>query len=91
MLPKEGEWTKVQLGKNTATVNDDHLTSFYVAVFPSETMKGDQWKPFGCYGQVVDVYVGRKRDYQRQFFAFVRFMGVGDEKSLEAKLQGIKC
>ncbi|CAH1422790.1 unnamed protein product [Lactuca virosa] len=47
--------------------------------------------PFTKFGQVVDVFIPRKKNRNGKQFAFIRFNTVKDESTLENALQGIKC
>lgn len=67
------------------------ITNLYVVGFPNGVRKSELWKLFARFGQVVDVYLGRKKDYRMKNFAFVRFRGVEDEKVMEERLQGTTC
>ncbi|KAL4584306.1 hypothetical protein LXL04_008902 [Taraxacum kok-saghyz] len=89
-MTDDGGWTKVWRRKQTRVFIGDEITTFFVAGFPGGTTKEALKIPFEKFGQVVDVYLGRRKDFHRKNFAFVRFKGVMDEKDMEETLQGIK-
>lgn len=62
------------------------ITNLYVIGFPDGVKQSELWKLFARFEQVVDVYLGRKKDYRMKNFAFVRFRGVEDEKVMEERL-----
>ncbi|KAI3501194.1 hypothetical protein L1887_29056 [Cichorium endivia] len=51
---------------------------------------GRSQKMFHEVGQVSDVYVARRRDYNGRFFGFVRFSGIKNGKKMEDSLKGIE-
>ncbi|KAI3500642.1 hypothetical protein L1887_36466 [Cichorium endivia] len=56
---------------------------------PPDVRKGDLWRLFGRFGEVVDVYIASKKDVNKKIFAFIRFKNVRSDHMLEANLQGI--
>ncbi|CAI9292798.1 unnamed protein product [Lactuca saligna] len=45
---------------------------------------------FQIHGDVKDIYMVTKKDSSRQNFAFVRFVGIADERRIEESLKGIR-
>ncbi|CAH1446424.1 unnamed protein product [Lactuca virosa] len=71
----------------TTNVRDD--TTFFVSDVPDNANKVDLWRRFTKYREISDVYLGTKKRWNGQNFAFVRFRGVCDIPGLEMKLNGI--
>ncbi|CAI9300227.1 unnamed protein product [Lactuca saligna] len=84
----DGTWTDVRRRKPPAI---QAITNFFVEGFPDGTSKGELRKTFARYGQVVDVYIGGRKDYRKKNYSFVRFHGVREVNNLEKNLQGIIC
>ncbi|CAH1421647.1 unnamed protein product [Lactuca virosa] len=68
-----------------------HVVSYYVSNLPEGVRKFKIRKVFEVFGKVVDIYIGGKRDRFGSIFAFVRFEGVRDPKSLEKSMARIRC
>ncbi|KAI3709356.1 hypothetical protein L2E82_39116 [Cichorium intybus] len=78
---KEGKWTEVRRrGK------PEEITTFFVSKIPPGIGRDAILKEFSRYGKVTNVYVASKKDSQGHF-AFVRFKGVNNEKSMEERLR----
>lgn len=79
-------WTKIQHDKSDMS----DTSTFYVAGFQDGTSKVDLRNVYDRFGQVSDIYIGGKKNKRKQNFAFIRFKGVKDTRTLEANIQGIK-
>ncbi|CAH1450256.1 unnamed protein product [Lactuca virosa] len=86
-----GGWTEVRRKKNAKSHCEGAITNFYVTGYPDGIRKEEIRKLFSEYGKIVDVYLGGKKDYNRNNFAFVRFVDVVNVRAMEERLQGIKC
>ncbi|CAI9283159.1 unnamed protein product [Lactuca saligna] len=84
----DGTWTDVRRRKPPAI---QAITNFFVAGFPDGTSKGELRQTFARYGQVVDVYIGGRKDYRKKNYSFVRFHEGRELNNLEKNLQGIIC
>ncbi|KAL4560418.1 hypothetical protein LXL04_032569 [Taraxacum kok-saghyz] len=85
-------WTVVQRRKKSqATARLPNATSFYVAGMSDCTKNSDLFKCFTSFGEVVDVFMGRRKDATGKNFSFVKFEGVRDVGELEKALQGVLC
>lgn len=76
-------WTEIQNGMSD-------MFTFYVAGFQDGTSKVDLRRVYDRFGQVLDIYISGKKNQRKHNFAFIRFKGVKDTRTLEAKMQGIK-
>lgn len=79
-------WTKIQHDKSDMS----DTSTFYVVGFQDGTSKVDLRSVYDRFGQVSDIYIGGKKNKRKQNFAFIRFKGVKDTRTLEANIQGIK-
>ncbi|CAH1451685.1 unnamed protein product [Lactuca virosa] len=92
-----GEWTEVRRRKGNDKVNRTFpllfldSTSFYVSNLQKMLDEESCGKYMPKFGNVFDVYFGRRKDVQGNFYAFIRFKGVTDAMELEMELQGIMC
>ncbi|CAH1438278.1 unnamed protein product [Lactuca virosa] len=84
----EGTWTDVRRRKPPTI---QAITNFFVAGFPDSTSKGELRQTFTRFVQVVDVYIGRRKDYRKKNYSFVRFHGVREVNNLEKNLRGLIC
>ncbi|CAH1448108.1 unnamed protein product [Lactuca virosa] len=86
-----GGWSEVRRRKLVRNYHQSNIiTNIYVSGFPGDTRKDELRRTFTRFGNVVDVYMGRKKDSHQRNFAFFRFNGIKDDKMLENELQGIK-
>ncbi|KAJ0571130.1 putative RNA recognition motif domain, nucleotide-binding alpha-beta plait domain superfamily [Helianthus annuus] len=69
---------------------DIELTKFFVSNLPEQCSSLELGDFFGTFGDVVGVYVARKRDKNGNRFGFVTFKGVRDKKEMEGRLKGAK-
>ncbi|KAI3766617.1 hypothetical protein L2E82_16682 [Cichorium intybus] len=83
--PNSEEWTEVRRRRLKPVI-----TTYFASGIPDRITTGDVAKVFAPFGKLSDVYVARKRDTGGKLFAFIKFEGVGDEKELERRLQGVK-
>ncbi|KAL4574610.1 hypothetical protein LXL04_021444 [Taraxacum kok-saghyz] len=65
--------------------------SFFVTGLADSSKKRDLFKCFEAFGEVVDVFMGTRRDKAGRNFAFVKFVNVGSARQLEGELQGMSC
>ncbi|KAM0071801.1 putative RNA recognition motif domain, nucleotide-binding alpha-beta plait domain superfamily [Helianthus debilis subsp. tardiflorus] len=65
-------------------------TKFFVTNLPERCSSAKVGDVFSAFGEVIGVYVARKRDKKGNKFCFVSFKGVREPKELENKLKGIK-
>lgn len=49
------------------------ISSFFVSGFADDTRREEIWDSFGQYGELIDVYVGSRKDVKGKNFAFVIF------------------
>ncbi|CAH1412999.1 unnamed protein product [Lactuca virosa] len=77
---KEGEWTDVRRWKLPA---NQMITAFYATNIPDGANCNKLREVFMEYGEVVDIYIARKKDASGSNFAFIRFKVIGDIKALE--------
>ncbi|CAH1448030.1 unnamed protein product [Lactuca virosa] len=68
-----------------------HVTSYYVSNLPFGIKKFKITKEFEIFGKVVDIYIGGKKDKTGSIFAFVRFEGVRDAKTLKKEMSRVRC
>lgn len=66
------------------------MFTFYAAGFQDGTSKVDLRRLYDIFGHISDIYIGGKKNKRKQDFAFIRFMGVKDTRTLEADMQGVK-
>ncbi|KAL4565512.1 hypothetical protein LXL04_029610 [Taraxacum kok-saghyz] len=86
------KWKVVQRRKkNQVSARLPHATPFYVAGMSDSTSKSYLIKCFRDFGEVVDVFMGRRKDVTWKNFAFVKFEGVRNVGDMEKALQGIVC
>ncbi|MFS7908364.1 putative RNA recognition motif domain, nucleotide-binding alpha-beta plait domain superfamily [Helianthus anomalus] len=73
-------------------MGDPHLgvTKFFVSNLPDSSSSKDIGEVFSDFGEVVGVYVARKRDKKGNRFGFVSFRGVRDPSELEGSMKGIR-
>ncbi|KAL4570196.1 hypothetical protein LXL04_025847 [Taraxacum kok-saghyz] len=91
MLGGQENWTKVRYRKkNTSQASRDSL-SFYIAGLNDGEKIKDVRNCFMRFGEVIDVYMGKKKDSRGKNFAFVKFRNVGDSGQLESEMQGVTC
>ncbi|XP_021985123.1 ribosome biogenesis protein 15-like [Helianthus annuus] len=57
-------------------------TSVFVSNLPENISEASLYRKFSSYGDLVSVYVAKKRDCQKNIFGFLRFVKVSDEDSL---------
>ncbi|KAL4581815.1 hypothetical protein LXL04_006346 [Taraxacum kok-saghyz] len=65
--------------------------SYYVSGMTTGVKKDDIRKCFERYGDLVDVFIGKKKDAAGKNFAFVKFHNVGDIWKLESDMQSVIC
>ncbi|KAL4564399.1 hypothetical protein LXL04_028463 [Taraxacum kok-saghyz] len=66
------------------------VTSFFFSNFPEDSSEADLWKIFREAGQVIDVFIAKKRNLAGKRFGFARFFKVGSPYSMEEKLNAIQ-
>ncbi|KAJ9565542.1 hypothetical protein OSB04_001508 [Centaurea solstitialis] len=66
-----------------------NATSFYFTNFPEHENESSLWKTFKVLGEVVDLYIARKRNGWGKRFGFVRFLKVRNLSELEKNINGI--
>ncbi|CAH1439556.1 unnamed protein product, partial [Lactuca virosa] len=66
---KEGEWTDVRRWKLPA---NQMITAFYATNIPDGANCNKLREVFMEYGEVVDIYIARKKDASGSNFAFIR-------------------
>ncbi|KAI3500567.1 hypothetical protein L1887_36391 [Cichorium endivia] len=64
---------------------------FYIAGLSEGTRKIDIRDCFRRFGEIVDIYMGTKKNSSGKNFAFVKFIKVKDIWSLEKEMQGVVC
>ncbi|KAL4560392.1 hypothetical protein LXL04_032542 [Taraxacum kok-saghyz] len=85
-------WTTVQRRNKRPPANAfSDATSFYVAGMSNGTMKNDIRRCFEGFGELVDVFMGKKKDTSENNFAFVKFINVQNTAELESSMQNITC
>ncbi|KAL4568072.1 hypothetical protein LXL04_023673 [Taraxacum kok-saghyz] len=85
-------WTEVRHRKrSTPGVRHPHANSYFVAGMADCTTKLEIQKCFNGYGDIADVYMGKKKDKSGNNFAFVKFNNVRDIWRLEEDMQNITC
>ena len=85
-----GEWKTVRRRKACpAGGGSGDATSFFVSGMSDCTSKMDLRKKFAGFGEIVDVYMGTRKNKEGKNFAFVKFIGVEDVHYLEGKMQGV--
>ncbi|KAL4587568.1 hypothetical protein LXL04_000440 [Taraxacum kok-saghyz] len=88
----QGKWTTVQRRRRSTTANNiQDATSYYVAGMSNGAMKSDIRRCFEGFGELVDVFMGKKKDTSGKNFAFVKFINVGDIWELERNMQNVSC
>ncbi|MCH79669.1 transcription factor PIF1-like [Trifolium medium] len=75
--------------KGTTTTNSDGTTTCYVNNLPEDIGEKEVERMFERWGNVVDVYIAKKRNKAGRVFGFVRYVAVKDERWLEEQLQDI--
>ncbi|CAI9300872.1 unnamed protein product [Lactuca saligna] len=76
-----GGWSEVRRRKQVRNYHQSNIiTNIYVSGFPGDTRKDELRRSFTRFGNVVDVYMGRKKDSHQRNFVFVRFKGIKDDK-----------
>ncbi|GJR98344.1 RNA-directed DNA polymerase, eukaryota [Tanacetum coccineum] len=83
---EEGEWHIVRSRNKDKHQSEKMKTSYFFTNFPESSTESSLWTLFAPYGNVVDVYVARKRDSHGNRFGFVRFTDVEDIQGMETKL-----
>ncbi|KAF5789212.1 putative RNA recognition motif domain, nucleotide-binding alpha-beta plait domain superfamily [Helianthus annuus] len=66
------------------------VTKFFVTNLPERSSSKEIGEVFSEFGEVVGVYVARKRDKKGNKFGFVSFNGVKDRKEMEANLKKVR-
>ncbi|KAK9051848.1 hypothetical protein SSX86_028476 [Deinandra increscens subsp. villosa] len=80
----EEPWTVVQGRKKASDV------SFFVTGFPDMVSTEDFWKAFHRVGKLWDVFISRKKRFNKENFGFLRFKEVHDLEALTRRLNEIK-
>jgi RNA recognition motif-containing protein len=92
----DAKWTYVsyrrkkghgQIGNKTDRYED--ITNCYFTNFLEDIQIEDIEKAFSRYGDLVDVFIPRKRNKYGKLFGFARFIGVTDKGWLEDHLRNI--
>ncbi|KAL4580367.1 hypothetical protein LXL04_016558 [Taraxacum kok-saghyz] len=92
MRGDEVKWTKVQYRKKKNNDADFHgAISYYVAGMPTGVKKVDIRRSFEGFGDLVDIFMGKKKDAAGMNFAFVKFNNVEDIWKLESVMQNVIC
>ncbi|KAL4592057.1 hypothetical protein LXL04_005037 [Taraxacum kok-saghyz] len=92
MRGDEVKWTKVQYRKKKNREVDFHgAISYYVAGVPTGVKKVDIRRCFEGFGDLVDMFMGKKKDAVGMNFAFVKFNNVKDIWKLESEMQNVNC
>lgn len=66
-----------------------HATSLFFTNFPVECSRAEMWRHSQRFGQVVDVFVPKKRSREGKEFGS-RFWGVRDAEKLVKEIRGVK-
>ncbi|CAI9268359.1 unnamed protein product [Lactuca saligna] len=83
----ESAWKVVRRKQRLA---NNQETTYFVTKMPKEEKKGELWRVFEKYGKLSDVYIGQNLGKNKQYYAFIRYRGVGNAKELERRLDGVK-
>ncbi|KAL4578302.1 hypothetical protein LXL04_014423 [Taraxacum kok-saghyz] len=74
-------------------LKDDALggkaVTFYITNFPEAWKEDELWKHLRAAGNIVDLFIARKRNRQCRMFGFARFVVVRDIKGCEEKSNNI--
>ncbi|KAL4557422.1 hypothetical protein LXL04_035599 [Taraxacum kok-saghyz] len=62
-----------------------------MAGMPVGTKKEEIKRCFEGFGELVDVFMGRKKHKSGQKFAFVKFNNIGDARTLQDEMLGLVC
>ena len=65
------------------------IISFYIMNVPRDVRKSEIWRPCARLGNLVDVYISRRRDSGGLFFAFVRYTNVGCNEEMVNALNDV--
>ncbi|KAJ0624266.1 putative RNA recognition motif domain, nucleotide-binding alpha-beta plait domain superfamily [Helianthus annuus] len=66
------------------------VTNFFVTNLPERSSSKETGEVFCVFGEVVGVYVARKRDKRGNRFGFISFIGVKDKRELEVRMKDVK-
>ncbi|CAH1447309.1 unnamed protein product [Lactuca virosa] len=85
-------WTQVRQRKAPANHRFGlEETSFFVSNIPTGATKDEFRKIFNSFGKLTDIYFGGRKGKNGKNFGFIRYSGVDDKRTLEAKLNGTVC
>nr|KAJ0217709.1 hypothetical protein LSAT_V11C300129490 [Lactuca sativa] len=85
-------WTQVRRKKTPANRRSrSDETSFFVSNIPTGATKDEFRRIFNVFGKLTDIYFGGRKGKNGKNFGFIRYNGVEDKRTLEAKLNGTVC
>ncbi|KAK9070299.1 hypothetical protein SSX86_010699 [Deinandra increscens subsp. villosa] len=76
------EWRTVEYRKK-----ETKETSFFMCGFPDTIMVADFWRTFKPVGNLTDVYVARRKRYNKENYGFLRFKNVQDPAEMERRIK----
>ncbi|KAL4556992.1 hypothetical protein LXL04_035162 [Taraxacum kok-saghyz] len=96
MLPREPDgredkdegWKTVR-SRRPHHSGSDEVTSFFVNNIPIDTTRSELWKPCSRFGQLVDIYIPRRRDAGGSYFAFVKYKRINSIEETIEKLNSV--
>jgi hypothetical protein len=91
--PRRKRVSRLDRGKadnnKTTTASSDRTTTCYVNNLPEDISEKEMARTFERWGNVVDVYIAKKRNKAGRIFGFVRYEEVRNEKWLEDRLKDV--
>ncbi|KAG5068618.1 hypothetical protein JHK85_000995 [Glycine max] len=95
-LRKKPHWgyaeTRGRVQQKAVVVNwRDHkdISSFYFTRFADDTTEKELWQQFKRWGDVREIFIPNRRNYNGRRYGFVRFKGVQDIQQLTRQLDSI--
>ena len=92
-LRKKPHWgyaeTRGRVQQKAVVVNwRDHkdISSFYFTRFADDTTEKELWQQFKRWGDVREIFIPNRRNYNGRRYGFVRFKGVSDVQQMAWKL-----
>lgn len=86
MIRKDEGWTLVEGSRRKNGATRDQISTLLVTHFPENFNEKSMWKVFARWGEVVDIFIPKKRNNEGRIFGFVRMSGVDDPSHLARRI-----